>query len=834
MLSKKYSIHVVLLVWLLIIAIPNDVFGQTDTLILNESAMDETVRYSAKDSIYTDFNKKQVHLYNEAIVDYGAVHMTAGYIMIDLESNEVLATYMYDKDSNRTQMPVFTDGSEEIKASSIRYNFNTKKGYIQEVAIQQDENFLYMEVAKRHANEEVHFLKGRFTTCDLEEPHYHFQLSKAVLIPEKRIVSGPMNLWVRGVPTPLGLPFIVIPQVDEDKTRGLIFPRIVPLSNFGFGFDELGYYLPINDRVQTTFYGSLYSRGSWGIRNMTDYAKRYKFGGRIDVSFQQFNNGFPEYDKLNKFSINWTHLTDAKSSPYWEFNSSVMFMSDNNAKNNLDPLNPNIFSNTFNSDINLNRLFPGKPITMGLKVGLKQNSTSGNIALSSPVLNINMTRVMPFKNTFIKQNALSRLGLIYSFEGQNRSTFADTLLSQGDFQRIGDQFQNGLKQNVQLQTTISLLKNTLKITPSVNYNNQINFQQIRKEIDTATTNVIIDTLDQFGMAHALSFSAQATTALYSYYRTVGKNKPIMRHVLTPRIGFSYTPKINKTYMDSTGTLSYSPFERSLYTSSIQNTQGRMTFGVSNTLELKRKSEKDTITGFKKTRLIDAFTIDGSYDFLAKERPLSDLRVNIRVSPMNWINIVVTSNFSPYGWNEKTGADTSAYATRINGKLGRFTSSNFATTLTLTSKESREKLKSQLDLIGEHWNADYEYYLLHPEHAINFGIPWKVSFSHVYTLNLNGDTASYASQRWDQIQTVMMQGDVSITKRWKIATTINFDLKEAMVTNARVSLTRDMHCWALAFHWVPIGTNQSFLFSLRSTSSLFKDAKIELKKPPAFL
>jgi lipopolysaccharide assembly outer membrane protein LptD (OstA) len=69
-----------------------------------------------------------------------------------------------------------------------------------------------MGTAKRQANDEIHFIKGRFTTCDLEEPHYHFQLSRAIMIPEKRIVTGPMNLWVAGIPTPLGLPFSIIPQ----------------------------------------------------------------------------------------------------------------------------------------------------------------------------------------------------------------------------------------------------------------------------------------------------------------------------------------------------------------------------------------------------------------------------------------------------------------------------------------------------------------------------------------------------------------------------------------------------------------------------------------------
>ncbi len=842
MVFKKYSIHLVILVVLLIMSSAPEGFSQEDTLQhtavlrdtikLNESAVEDPVVYSAKDSIYSDLKKRQVHLFNEAMVDNGTVKIKAGYILIDLDKNEVYASYIYDADSNKIQRPVFTDGSEEIEAASIRYNFDTKKGYIEEVAIQQDENHLYMAVAKRHSDEQIHFLRGRFTTCDLEEPHYHFQLSKAVMIPNKRIVSGPMNLWVRGVPTPVGLPFIIIPQVDEDKTKGLIFPQIAPISPYGFGFQDLGYYWPINDRIQTTFFGSLYSRGTWGIRNNTEYLVRYRFGGKIDLNFQQFNKGFPTNQRLNKFSINWTHLTDPKSSPYWRFNSSVMFMSDNNSKNNLDPTNPTYFNNTFNSDINLMRMFPGKPITAGLKLGLKQNSTSKNISLTAPVLNVNVTRVLPFKNLFTKQNALSRIGVTYSFEGQNRSTFADTLLSAGDFTRIGEQFKNGIDQKMTLQTTISLFRNTVKVTPSINYENRMNFQQIRKELDTSGAVVNIDTA-MFGSTHFLNFSAQATTVVYSYYRFVGKKQPLLRHVMTPTISFQYKPVLNRMHTDPNGN-AYSYFQSSLYSSGTERSQALLNFGLNNTFELKHKSDKDTITGFKKVRLIDALSISGSYDLLKDAMNLSDFRISMRVSPASWLNVVINSTFSPYGWDSNTGVQDSEYAVKSNGKLGRFTANSFATTLTLTSKESREKLQSQVSQIEKNWNADYEYFLLHPEHAVNFTIPWKVSFSHVYSLNLNSDTTTYINQRWNQLQTVMINGDLSITKRWKLVSAINVDIKESMVTNARFSLTRDMHCWALAFTWTPIGGNKSFLFTIRSTSTLFQDAKIQLKKPPAFL
>jgi hypothetical protein len=106
--------------------------------------------------------------------------------------------------------PIFVQGTDTVKTATLRYNFETEKAYIQEVAIKQDEFYLTMERGKRQANKEIHFVNGKFTTCNLAEPHFHFFLSRAILVPDKRIVTGPMNLWIMGVPTPLGLPFRIL------------------------------------------------------------------------------------------------------------------------------------------------------------------------------------------------------------------------------------------------------------------------------------------------------------------------------------------------------------------------------------------------------------------------------------------------------------------------------------------------------------------------------------------------------------------------------------------------------------------------------------------------
>lgn len=816
-----------------------------DTLFINNEGMESPVYYGARDSIYTDLKSKQLHLYGEARVDNGEINMTAGYIMIDLNTNELLARYSYNKDSNKVELPEFTNGGDVMTAHTIRYNFDTEKGYIEEVAIQQDENFLHMKVAKRHANEEIHFREGRFTTCELDEPHYHFQLSKAVMIPDKRIVSGPMNLWIGGVPTPLGLPFAVIPQ-SEGRSKGFLFPNFAPVSQYGFGIQNLGYYLPINPFLQTTFYGSLYSRGSWGLSNTTEYAKRYGFTGNFSLGYQQLMNGFPSNTRENKTSIRWTHRKDPKSSPYWGFAANVNFISDNTTQNNLDPEYEEYFDNTFNSDVSLNRNFPGKPITAGMKLSLRQNTVSQNISLTSPVINVNVTRFFPFKKYFNGtkgwHDLFTRFGLTYNFEGKNQALFRDSLLRDNSYDQIGQKFFNGLQQNMTAQTTASLFGDRFKLTPSVNFGTKVNFQQITKTYDTNYVgNVKVDTNRLAGLSQTLSLNAQLTTVLYTYYRFVGKNQPLLRHVLTPSFGYRFIPNLNSNksyYADPSDTIetSYSPYERSIYAINATRNQSLFTFSFNNTFELKRKNDKDTVDGFKRTRIIDALSLSGNYDFSneADSMRLSNIAVNMRISPVRWLSIVTTSQFSPYNWVDSTGATVKEFAINERGKLGRFLSVNIATGVTFTSKKSQELLDKRVPAIGNDWNDDYTYFNLHPEHALNFNVPWKLTLSHVYSINANQSRSTTLPDVWNYNQTLMLNGDVSFTKRWKLATTTNFNLETSQITNARFILSRDMHCWALNFQWTPIGGNKSFLFSIRSTSTLFQDAKIDIRKPPAFL
>jgi LptD protein len=818
-----------------------------DTLYMDDKSFDEIIYYNATDSIYTDLRKKQIHLVRGAILIYGDVTMTADYILIDLQKNEVTATFLTDSLGNQTGKPTFDDGVETMTAASIRYNFDTEKGYIEDVHTKQDENYLYMGVAKRHPNEEVHFENGHFTTCELEEPHYHFRMSRAMLIPEKRIVTGPINLWVRGIPTPLALPFAIIPQ-SRDRVSGFIFPQVIPSSQFGFGFEKLGYYLPINNRLQTTLYGTLYSRGTFGFGAITDYAKKYKNTGTIDLGFDYFRKGFPDTTGSKNFRINWQHRQDAKANPYWQFRSNVNFTTINDPSTNLDPANGQYLNNAFLSDISLDRAFGSLPIRAGIKISARQSSVNQTTDLTTPVVNFNMTQVFPFRKLVSSargwRQPINLFGITYDMEGKNISTLPDSLIQQGDFPGIQERYKNGFSQRINAKTTIGLFKNTLKINPTLLYTNVYNFQTTELYDDSVlndNTGLYEDIVGtrltaKSGMGQTISLTANATTVLYSYYKFIGKNKPILRHVLTPTFGYSYRPNLNPQdiFVSKAGdTTDFSRFSQSTYSSGVTRDQQLLTFGMNNTLELKVNSdkEKDSLTGNRKIKLIDNFSITGNYDLVKDSMNLSDLNTNLRISPLKALSLQINGTFSPYDWNDTTGATLKDYAINTRNSLGRFLNLSFATSYTFAPKKSLEKLKEVQTKLEDNWNADYQYFIERPEQIISFEIPWKMTVAYNSSWNANQNISSDNASRSTIVQTLQFNGDASFTKRWKLTGTANFDIQSAQITYSQLTLLRDLHCWQLSFMWTPIAEIRYFAFQMNAKSSLFQDAKIRLNRAP---
>jgi hypothetical protein len=821
------------------------VFSQVkkDTIYLIDKNITTKGKFYAKDSIFNDLKTKQTHLFGDALLEYDGIKITASYILFDIDKKEVFASYKTNESGKRIGEPIVFQDGEEIHAGTIRFNLNSKKGYIQEMSVKQQETYLQMEVAKRQANEQIHFRDGKFTTCDLKEPHFHFHLSKAILIPNKKIISKRMNIYFRDISTPIGLPFLAIPQSKQKinmQKRGFLIPKLAPASIFGIGFTDLGYYLPINDSLHTTFLGNLYSSGSYSISNITEYRIKYKFNGNLKIEYQQNNSGFPDYTKNGKILFNWTHIKDQKSNPYWNFNSNVNFISDNNPKNIVTTTNPVYFNNAFQSDINLNRSFPGKPITMGMKISTNQNTQSKSIQLTSPNLNINSTRFSPtkllFKNRIGTDKWYDQIGISYNGNFNNSSTFADSLLRKKEFQQIANKFISGVRQSVTVTSTMKIFKNTWSLTPAFNYNHIINFQQTKLNYDKNSKTIFSNNYSETGSFQTMSGSVALSTQIYAYYKFLGKKNPLMRHILTPNFTYSYTPltTVKKdAYLDANNKeIFYSTYQNSAFAQSIPRASSLLGFNLMNTFELKRKSAKDTITGFKKTKIIEALSINGTYDFLRDSMKLSDFNLSLRISPINNVSFVATSTFSPYAWDENSLRTKKDFAYNVGQGIGRFINTSFNTTFTITSESSKRKIEENKEAFNGTWNSDVNYFMLHPEQILDFEIPWKINLTHVLNINQNIGRDSSQLDKFIFVNTINFNGDINITKRWKVSNNSLFDIKAAKMVNSRFTLTRNLHCWTLNFDTTPIGSNKYFVLRLNANAQMLQSAKVQLTKPPS--
>ncbi len=837
--------HINRLFFLLLLISNSFIFSQIkkDTIYLTDKSVTTNGKFYAKDSIFNNLETKQTHLYGDASLEYEGIKITAAYILFDIDKKEVFASYKTDEKGKRIGEPVLIQDGEEVHAGTLRFNLNTKKGFIQEMSVKQEETYLQMEIAKRQSNEEIHFRDGKFTTCDLKEPHFHFHLSKAILIPNKKIISKRMNIYFRDIGTPIGLPLLVIPQSKQKvnmQKRGFLIPKLAPSSLFGMGFTDLGYYFPFNDSLHTTFLGNLYSSGSYALSNNTEYRIKYKFSGNFRIEYQQNNTGFPDFTKNGKVMFNWTHIKDQKSNPYWNFNTNVNFISDNNAKNIVTTTNPVYFNNAFQSDINLNRSFPGKPITMGMKISTNQNTQSKSIQLTSPNFNINSTRFSPtkliFKDRIGGDRWYDQIGISYNGNFNNSSTFGDSLLRKKEFAQITDKFLSGIKQNIVITSTIKLFKNTWSLTPSFNYAHIINFQQSKLSYDSLLKKVITSKTYESGSFYSMSGSISLSTQIYTYYKFIGRKKPLMRHIITPSFNYSYSPLTTlkkDSYLDAQNKeIFYSPFQNSTFSQTNSSASSLLGFNLMNTFELKRKNDKDTITGFKKTKIIEALSISGNYDFLKDSMRLSDLNLALRISPFNNLNFVASSTFSPYSWDQNTLKTTKIFAIENNQYLGRFLNSSFNTTLTITSNESKRKIEENKEAFNGSWNSDIQYFMLHPEQILDFEIPWKVNISHILSISQNIGRSSIKDEKFSFVNTFSLNGDINITKRWKVSNTSLFDIKAGKMVNSRFSLTRNLHCWTLNFDTTPIGSNKFFVLRLSANGQMLQSAKVQLTKPPS--
>ena len=827
---------------------------------ISPNALKYRVDFNAQDSLHFDMRDQKVFMYKDAVIKYDDINLQSNFVQMDFKRTEVFASGMEDSTGNVVGQPIFKQGDSEFRSRTMRYNYETKKGLISNVMTQDGEGTIRGEVVKKMPNNETNIRGGSYSTCpQCENRDYEFRYFKSKVIPDKRIVTGPAYLVIEEVPTPLFLPFGFFP-IRKGQHSGIILPTWGESANRGFYFENGGYYWAINDYVDFKLVGDIYTRGSWAIKPSTRYKKRYKYSGNFDFTYAINIIGEknqPDYRRDRDYQIRWRHQQDPKARPNSSFTANVNIRS--RKSNYYNPTTAQDYlSNTFQSSIAYQTSFSGKYF-LTLNGSHSQNTQTGLMTLTLPEISFNMNRMYPFrkKTATGKTRWYEDISVNYTSNFKNTVTIEDSLLFQPD---TWNKMQNGIKHSVPISSSVKLLK-YFTWTNSINLNDRMYFRTIEKnwsddtlfvDNDTIVGYVIEDTIPGFSNEIDGSFSSSVSTKLYGMYQ-FGKNFPVraIRHVITPQVSFIYTPDFGdpswgyyKSYYNPRldKDVQYSIYEGGIYGSPPGAKSGRVSFSLSNNLEMKVRSRKDTVTGTKKIKLIDNFSIQTSYDLAKDSLRWSALKLSGRTTLFKGFDIRYSSNWDPYILDSTGTYNLNQFEWNVNRRLLRLDqtswdfSANFRLSPDLFKKKGEKEepdRQEELRQIAEDNELTDELESIYNNYDdyIDWEIKWNLNFTYNfrYTTNIVYANQVKTDKQETLVQTLGVSGDFNITPKWKIGFRTGWDFESAELSYTSINIYRDLHCFEMRFNWIPIGGRQSWNFALNVKASMLKDLKLQKKK-----
>lgn len=840
----EFPSRIVFITLLVLTSVHLKVSAQSDSLLLQtdsiniaakvddesyKSPIEDVITYPALDSTIYDIASQTVHMYNDAKVTYGDITLEADYISYDFSRMEVLAYGLPDSTGNTVGKPIFKQGSSAFNSDTIRYNFTTQKGLIRKVVTNEGDSYVHSETSKKQANGDIHNYGGKYTTCSNEKPHYHFRFKKMVVKPNDKIVTGPVYMKVGKVPVPLALPFGFFPNSTKQKA-GILIPGYGQSQSLGFFLINGGYYLPIGESMDTKLTGDIYSRGSWGLRNITRYIKRYRYNGNFDLTYNKSLNGDPDlanFSSTSSFFVRWTHSQNSKARPGTSFSSSINAGTSNSFRNNYNSSQSDYISNTFTSSVNYSKRFSDSQLTLSARHS--QNTSNRSINFTLPQVGFSLNRFfLPL--SFLKNSSsgakkwYETIGVTYNSTFQNTLNTTEPDLRFDNIKGLSKDIVNGIQHNVGASTSIKA--GYVSISPSFRLTERWHFAREEFSLINDST-AVADTVGGFFSTRDYSFSANMTTKVYGMFNFKGNGVKAIRHVMTPTLGFRYSPDYDyrEELLVAGSALEYNPYVVSAYAqSAFRGEQGSLTFSLQNNLEAKVRSRSDsTKSSTKKVKILENLRASTSYNLMADSLNLANISLSARTTIYKNTSIQYSGVFDPYDVN-RFGQKINRYRVNSSGPWLRATNHNIAFSTRLSGGQGNNKKKKDSDFASD---DEREVLENNKEDYVDFNIPWNLNLS--YTLNMRN---SFIYQNETLIDTtitqqgVLFNGDFRVLERWKIGVNSGYDFTQGDWTATSLSLYWDLHCWEFVANVIPIGPRQSFNLRIGIKAPILQDLKLQ--------
>lgn len=841
----------------------NDTLKTSDTLTyrISKDAVTEEINYKATDSIFSDIANKKMHLYGDAQVEYGTVKLNADYIVVDFENDYLEAYYTRDSSYVPKTKPTFVDGETKAGFREMKYNFKTKKALVKNITTAEAEFFLLGEVAKYVSKEndtilnEDKFFNRRaiITTCNHPTPHFGIRANKLKFIPDKIAVLGPSQIEIMGIPTPLVLPFGFFPLV-KGQSSGIIFPDDYQYNpQLGFGLQGIGYYFPINDNIDARVTGDIWSRGTYSLLLNTNYKKRYRYEGGMNLNFTNNVQEDAEAKPITNtsFGINLRHTQDSKAHPYRTIGGSINIQTNRNQQRTNYDYN-SVFSNTLSSNFNFNYRWPESPFSFTSSFQHSQNNQTRKVSLTLPSAALNMNTIQPFK----RKNATGDLrwyenvSLSYKAQLKNYVETTDTtLFTKATLENL----QTGLNHGSNISTNFRVLK-YFNVSPSMNYDETYFVKTLEKYFDpTPVLDTVIigqtanglDSLEvrtlkngtvnqrlinDLSVFRRFSASLSVNTQLFKTFRFSKGWLRGLRHTLKPSLSFTYTPETESRYRkyvdtDSNPLLNmpqaYNPFQTGPFPQSYSGKQMSLGYSFNNVIEAKYRRKNDTLD--KKLAIFPNINVNGNYNFAADSFNWSNVNVSGNTSIMKGLsNFQFNMIFTPYEINYRTKRMVNKLLIKNGGGLLQLANFNAGFNTGLTFKQITDYFKGSSSSTDTRSESDRNKKVGEKEpHLRSFSALFEnLRFSHNITFSTI-KTVSGKDSLFIGTNSILISGSIPLSNKWSFNIgSIAYDFKNKSFVYPSFAFRRDLHCWDMSFAWYPQSGVYSFFIGVKASSLNF--------------
>ena len=806
---------------------------------MSKDSLDAPISFSAQDSVVLDVPTKNITLYNKAVTKYKDINLEAFNIRMDQPNNLLLATFSRDTTNEMIGRPKMVQAETSMSSDSIAFNMKTQKGITINTFTQSGEMFVMGEKMKKISKDDYYAFHGRFTTCNLDTPHFAFRTNKMKLINKKMAVTGPVHPEFEGVPIPIYIPFGYFP-ISAGRHSGFLAPTFDVSSQYGLGLDGIGYYKVLNDNFDVAIRANIYTYGGYNLYFTPEYRVRYRYSGRLNIVYQNTkildNSGKSAYIQNKTYNFQWAHSVDSKAHPGQNFSANVNLMSAKFNKANIT--NPTaVYNNQINSSIAFSQTFGEGKYNLTVNANHNQDNLSGLVRINAPSIGFTAITIYPLapKDQIGTPKWYQKLGIGLNTNITGLTSFYD---SASNFRHILDTFQYGAQNNIPISLALPQL-GFLQVSPGISLQNRIFSNKYDYKWNNA--NQKLDTFSQKGVyfANSVAFSLSLSTAVFGTFQNFGKNSRILgiRHTIRPTLGFSYSPDLASGYhkpvqVSGNGQIqNLDLYAGNVYAAFSPGTFGGINFGVDNNIEMKVRSKTDSSAGAnEKIKLIDGFGFNGSYNYLADSFKLSPIYFYLRSTLFKVLNISATTTLDPYK-HDTLGFPKNQYAWEGGGfNLGRIVGGNISITTTFKSKpkdpkkeaEQKKNQDSQLPMTLDEQQAELNYIRNNPAEFVDFNVSWSAnvsfafSFSNAFVLN------KYVTQINSSL---IVSGDFNLTEKWKMGFNCYYDVKNLKMQSLTTFLSRDMHCWQLSINVTPVGIYRSFNITINPKSNILRDLHI---------